>query len=171
MTFINKRGNKMIEKLNDFKVNLTSINKKFNTRSVVAVEMKKVNNSYYKVDEYITLGEIDYNYKDEMKDKMRNIVNAVSRYLDLNNERLIFEDTSMINIERNVVDEDNSSLNIEFYGFYEMSADRVFMLSFEREIDVDTKYLVIMNIIRKENFRFRPMLMKISLIDRVTIGI
>jgi len=144
----------MIEKLNNFEVNLTSIHKKFNTRSVVAVEMKKVNNSYYEVDDCITLGEIDYNYNNELKEKVRNIVDAVARYLDLNIQRLIFEDTSTINIEKNIVDEDNSHLNIEFYGFYEMSANRVFMLSFEREIDLDIEYLVIMNIIRKSKFPF-----------------
>lgn len=62
-----KRGNLMIEKLNNFKVNLVSQrkNRKFNKRTIYPVELLKEESINYNIDQKIKLGKIEYKYQDD----------------------------------------------------------------------------------------------------------
>jgi hypothetical protein len=149
----------MIEKLQDY--NLKIVNRKndryFYDRNIVAVEMIKTRDFYYKIDEVIDIAEIRYKYKEELLEKMKVIVNNIGDYLDLNKERIIFNAPNMLNIELNVevnIEKFEKRPLLEFYGFYEMSSKKVFVLTFEDQIRYDIKYFVLMNTIFSIKFPF-----------------
>jgi hypothetical protein len=110
--------------------------------------MTKTRDFYYKIDQVIDIAGIKYKYNKELLDKMKIIVNNIADFLDLNRERIILNDPNMLNIELDVevnIEEFEQRPLLEFYGFYEMSSEKIFMLSFEDEINYDTEYFVMMN--------------------------
>jgi hypothetical protein len=149
----------MIEKLQDY--NLKIVNKKderyFNERNIVAVEMIKTKNFYYKIDKVIDIAEIKYKYKEELLEKMKIIINNISDYLDLNKERIIFNDPNMLNIELDVevnIEKFEQRPELEFYGFYEISSEKIFMFTFEDQLKYDIEYFVLMNTMFGSKFPF-----------------
>jgi hypothetical protein len=113
----------MIEKLNNFKVNLISDkkNRKFNKRIIYAVELFKDEGIYYNIDHKIKLGKIEYKYQDELKKIMLQILYGVVKHLDLDTERVIFNDPQTINveIEKEIKElgEDNTILILQDTGY------------------------------------------------------
>jgi len=149
----------MIEKLQDY--NLKIVNKKderyFNERNIVAVEMIKTKDFYYKIDKVIDIAEIKYKYKEELLEKMRIIVNNIADYLDLNKERIIFNNPNILNIELDVevdIEKFEQKPELEFYGFYEISSEKIFMLTFKDQLKNDIEYFVMMNTIFSSKFPF-----------------
>lgn len=149
----------MIEKLKDY--NLKVINKKneryFYDRNIVAVEMIKTKDFYYKIDQVIEIAAIKYKYEDELLEKMKIIVNNIADYLNLNRERIIFNDPSILNIELDIKvnkEEFEQSPLLEFYGFYEISPEKIFMLTFEDQLRYDIEYFVLMNTMFSSKFPF-----------------
>jgi hypothetical protein len=149
----------MIEKLKDY--NLTIVNKKgeryFNQRNIIAVEMIETKDFYYKVDQIVEIAEIKYKYKQELLKKMKIVVNNIGDYLDLDQWRLIFNNSSLINIVLDVevdIEKFEERPELEFYGFYEMNSERIFLLTFEDEIKYDSEYLVMMNTYFNLNFPY-----------------
>jgi hypothetical protein len=140
----------MIEKLQNY--NLKIVNRKneryFHDRNIVALEMIKTRDFYYKIDQVIDIAELKYKYKEELFEKMKIIVNNIAGYLDLNRERIVFNDSNILNIELDVevdIDKFEQRPLLEFFGFYEMSSEKIFMLSFEDQIRYDVDYFVLMN--------------------------
>jgi hypothetical protein len=139
---------KMIEKLNNFKVNLVSQkkNRKFNKRTIYAVELLKDESIYYNIDKKIKLGKIEYKYQDELLKIMLKVLNGVVTHLKLDTERVIFNDSQAINIEVEkeikVLGEDETIL---IFGFYEINADRSMLITFEDQIVDDKRYLLLKN--------------------------
>ena len=138
----------MIEKLSDFKVNLVSQkkNRKFNERTIYAVELLKDESIYYNIDQKIKLGKIEYKYQDELQKLMLQVLRGVVNHLGMDSERVIFNDPQMINIEvekdiKELGDEDN----ILIFGFYEINADRSLLITFENQIVDDSRYLLFKN--------------------------
>jgi hypothetical protein len=149
----------MIEKLKDY--NLTIANKKgeryFNKRNIIAVEMIETKDFYYKVDQIVEIAEIKYKYKQELLKKMKIVVNDIGDYLDLDQWRLIFNNSSLINIVLDVevdIEKFEERPELEFYGFYEMNSEKIFLLTFEDEIKYDSEYLVMMNTYFNLNFPY-----------------
>lgn len=140
----------MIEKLQDY--NLKIVNRKneryFHQRNIVAVEMIKTEDFHYKIDKAIDIAEIRYKYKIELLEKMRIIVDNIADYLNLNIERIIFNDPNILNIELDVEvskEEFEQKPLLEFYGFYEIGPEKIFMMTFEEQIRYDIDYFVLMN--------------------------
>lgn len=149
----------MIEKLHDY--NLKIVNRKneryFHKRNIVAVEMIKTTDFHYKIDKVIEIAEIKYKYKEELLEKLNIIVNNIADYLDLKRERIIFNDSSILNIELDLeVDTEKFEQKplLEFYGFYEISSQKIFMLTFEDQIRYDVEYFVLMNTMFSSKFPF-----------------
>lgn len=140
----------MIEKLKDY--NLKIVSRKgeryFHKRNIIAVEMIETKNFYYKIDQVVEITEIKYKYKQELLKKMKIIANNISEYLNIDQRRLIFNNSSLINIEFDVeveLEKFEQKPELEFYGFYEMNSERIFLLTFEDEIQYNVEYLVMMN--------------------------
>lgn len=135
----------MIEKLKNFKVNLVSNkkNRKFNKRTIYALELLKDEGMYYNIDQKIKLGKIEYKYQDELEKVMLQVLYGVVKHLELDTERVIFNDPQTINIEVEkeikVLGEDETIL---IFGFYEINADRSLLITFEDQIVNDTRYLL-----------------------------
>lgn len=152
----------MIEKLKDY--NLTIVNKKgeryFNQRNIIAVEMTETKDFYYKINQVVEIAEIKYKYKQELLKKMKIIVNNIADYLDLEQKRLIFNNSSLINIVLDVeidIEKSEERPELEFYGFYEMNSEKLFLLTFEDEIQYDVEYLVMMNTYFTSKFPYSAM--------------
>lgn len=149
----------MIEKLQDY--DLKIVNRKneryFHDRNIVAVEMIKTKDFHYKIDEVIDIAEIRYKYKEELLEKLNIIVNNIADYLDLKRERIIFNDSSILNIELDVevdIEKFEQKPLLEFYGFYEVNSEKIFMLTFEDQLRYDIEYFVLMNTIFSSKFPF-----------------
>lgn len=149
----------MIEKLQDY--NLKIVNKKneryFHQRNIVAVEMIKTEDFHYKIDKAIDIAEIRYKYKIELLEKMKIIVNNIAEYLDLKRERIIFNDPNILNIELDVevnIEKFEQKPLLEFHGFYEISPEKIFMLTFKDQLRYDIEYFVLMNTMFSSKFPF-----------------
>src|SRR6056297_905029 len=94
----------MIEKLKDY--NLEIVEKRgeryFHKKNIIAVEMTETRDFYYKIDQVVGIAEIKYKYKQELLKKMKIIVNNIAEYLNIDQRRLIFNNSSLINIEFDV---------------------------------------------------------------------
>ncbi|PTX14865.1 hypothetical protein SAMN04488598_13814 [Halanaerobium congolense] len=138
----------MIEKLNNFKVNLVSQkkNRKFNKRTIYAVELLKDEGIYYNIDKKIKLGKIEYKYQDELLKIMLQVLNGVVTHLELDTERVIFNDSQAINIEvEKEIKDLGEDETILIFGFYEINADRSMLITFEDQIVDDKRYLLYKN--------------------------
>jgi hypothetical protein len=149
----------ILEKLEDY--NLKIVTKRderyFHDRNIVAVEMVKSKDYYYKIDKVIDIAEIKYKYKEELLEKMNIIVNNIANYLNLKRERIIFNDSSVLNIELNVeveIEKFEQKPELEFYGFYEISSEKIFMLTFKDQLKNDIEYFVMMNTLFSSKFPF-----------------
>lgn len=148
----------MIEKLKNFSfkiINNDKKSKKFNKDLVMAVEMTKIDNYYYVIDKKLELGEINYGYQDELDKIMLGLVEKMAEFLELDQCRLIYQDTQIINIELEVeTAELELKPNLKFYGFYEINSNRVFLLSFADQLRDDIEYAVIMDVDKKIKFPY-----------------
>lgn len=141
-----KRGNLMIEKLKNFKVNLVSNkkNRKFNKRTIYAVELLKDEGIYHNIDQKIKLGKIEYKYQDELEKIMLQVLYGVVKHLELDTERVIFNDSQTINIEvEKEIKELGEDETILIFGFYEINADRSILITFEDQIVDESRYLLL----------------------------
>lgn len=147
----------MIEKLNNFKVNLisNSKNRKFNKRTIYVVELLKEEDIYYNIDKKLKLGHIEYKYKDELQKIMLQVLYGVVKHLELDITRVIFYDPQTINVEpdNEVIDFENDR-EILIFGFYEINADRCLMITFEKEIIDHDKYKVFKDTLKTLKFPY-----------------
>lgn len=147
----------MIERLNNFKVNLISNrkNRKFNKRTIYAVELLKEESIYYNIDKKVKLGQIEYKYQDELKKIMLQVLYGIVKHLELDTTRVIFYDPQTINIEpdKKVIDFENDR-EILIFGFYEIDADRCLMISFEKEIIKHVRYKVFKDTLKTFKFPY-----------------
>jgi len=125
-------------------------------RKVVAVELKKLYDPKYVIDEIIILGNINYKNDKDLDQKMFNLTIKLAKRLDMNLNRVLnYPDDDIINIE--IEGRETKFIgeySFLFYGFYELSKKRLFLLAFKDEIDQDAKYLVYKNIVFKDKFLY-----------------
>lgn len=147
----------MIEKLNNFKVNLVSQrkNRKFNKRTIYPVELLKEESINYNIDQKIKLGKIEYKYQDELQKLMMQVLRGVVIHLELDTERVIFNDSQVINIElEKEITELGNNENILIFGFYEINAERCLLITFEDQIVEGARYRVLKNPIYRLKFPY-----------------
>jgi hypothetical protein len=126
------------------------------SRKVVAVELKKLYNPKYIIDEITVLGNISYRYDKDLHQKMFNLTIKLAKRLDMNLNRVLnYPDDDFINIE--IEGRETKFIgeySFKFYCFYEMNQQKVFLLAFEDELEKDGTYMVYKNIMFEDKFPY-----------------
>jgi len=126
------------------------------SREVVVVELKKLYDPKYVIDEFIVIGNINYKDNKDLDQKMFDLTIELAKRLDMNLNRVLnYPDDDIINIE--IEGRETKFIgeySFLFYGFYELSKKRLFLLAFKDEIDQDAKYLVYKNIVFEDKFPY-----------------
>lgn len=144
------------------KIKLDNINDLFKsssgnkTRKVVAVELQKLYDPKYVIDEIIVLGNINYRNAKDLDQKMFDLTVRLSKKLDLNLNRILnYPDDNILNIEiEGMETKFIGEYSFKFYCFYELNQQKVFLLVFKDELEVEGKYMVIKNIIFEDKFPY-----------------
>ena len=77
---------------------------------------------------------------------MLQVLNGVVTHLELDTERVIFNDSQAINIEvEKEIKDLGEDETILIFGFYEINADRSMLITFEDQIVDDKRYLLYKN--------------------------
>ena len=147
----------MINKIKlDYVANFIKSSSGSKSREVVAVELKKLYDPKYVIDEFIVLGNINYKNNKNLDKKMFNLTIKLANKLDMNLNRVLnYLDDDFINIEiegreTNFIGE----YSFKFYGFYEINPDKIFLLAFDDELEREGKYLVYKNIVFEDEFPY-----------------
>lgn len=125
-------------------------------RKVVAVELKKIYDPKYIIDEITILGNIYYKDNKDLDQKMFNLTIELAKRLDLNLNRVLnYPDDNFINIEiegreTKFIEE----YSFKFYFFYELNQQKVFLLAFKDELEVEGKYMVYKNTMFEDKFPY-----------------
>jgi len=123
---------------------------------VLALEMKKIEDHHYYISQKYNLGSVAYENELDLKWIMKETAERVADYLDFDQHRLLHhEHNRIMNIEKELETEDTNPL-LDFYGFYELSAEKVFLLAVKGEVKEDITYGMIKNTMYSGQFPHEP---------------
>ena len=149
----------MIKDLKESKVNFVPENQRshnHNQTNLFAVEMLKVESYHYQIEEQYCLGHIQYADKSDFDKIMSKVSFRIANYLELERTRILdYRADQILNIElEKFNDVYNQNPVVKFFGFYELSAKRVFLLLSEEELHQNLNYGVIKNVMFSNYFPY-----------------
>jgi hypothetical protein len=126
------------------------------SREVVVVELKKLYDPKYVIDEFIVLGNINYKDNKDLDQKMFDLSIELAKRLDMNLNRVLnYPDDDIINIEiEGSETKFIGEYSFLFYGFYELTQNTIFLLAFEDELKREGKYLIYKNLMFEDKFPY-----------------